>query len=75
MTIENRRQWENTRKKLAQLQQLYAEAQARVEITDEVRELTLRSLMKRINQFKEEMVRFESHSNEGVVTPLRDNNG
>jgi len=59
MSIENRRQLENTRAKLKDLEQLYE--QVRQEPTDNalVRELTLRSLKKRINQFKEEIARFE----------------
>ena len=59
MSIENRRQLENTRAKLKDLEQLYE--QVRQEPADNalVRELTLRSLKKRINQFTEEIVRFE----------------
>ncbi len=61
MTIENRRQWENTRAKVLELEQLYE--RKRHEPTDEhVRELTLRSLKKRINQFKEELARFEART-------------
>ncbi|MFV1965373.1 MAG: hypothetical protein ACC628_08115 [Pirellulaceae bacterium] len=61
MSIENRRQCENTRAKLRDLEQLYEST--RQEPADEhVRELTLRSLKKRINQFKEEIVRFEART-------------
>ena len=61
MSIENRRQWENTRAKLRELEQLYESK--REESGDEhVRELTLRSLKKRINQFKEEIVRYEARA-------------
>jgi len=61
MSIENRRQWENTRAKLQELEQLCARKQQ--EPADaHVRELTLRSLRKRINQFKEEIARFESRA-------------
>jgi len=61
MSIENRRQWENTRAKLRELEQLYQSK--RQESTDEhVRELTLRSLKKRINQFKEEIARYEARA-------------
>ncbi len=62
MSIENQRQWENTRTKLHELEQLYQSKQQ--EPTDEhVRELTLRSLKKRINQFKEEIARYEARAN------------
>ena len=61
MSIDNRRQWENTRAKLQELEQLYE--RKREEPTDEhVRQLTLRSLKKRINQFKEEIARFEART-------------
>ncbi len=61
MSIENRRQWENTRAKLSELEQLYQSK--RQEPSDEhIRELTLRSLKKRINQFKEEIARYESRA-------------
>lgn len=60
--IENRRQLEYTRTKLLELQELYAAKEQEVP-DDHVRALTLRSLKKRINQFKEEIARFESHTN------------
>ena len=58
-TIENRRQWENTRAKLRELEQLY-ERKCQEQGDEHIRELTLRSLKKRINQFKEEIARFEA---------------
>ena len=66
MTIDNRRQWENTRAKLLELEQLY-EAKLHEPAGEHVRQLTLRSLKKRINQFKEELARFETraHSSPG----------
>ena len=60
MTIENRRQLENTRAKLQDLEQLYVKTQQDPATSEHVRELTLRSLKKRINQFKEEIARFEA---------------
>jgi len=61
MTIENRRQCENTRAKLQELEQLYEIKQH--EAGDQhIRLLTLRSLKKRINQFKEEIARYEAHA-------------
>jgi hypothetical protein len=61
MTIENRRQLENTQRKLQELEQLYQQTKQGPTTTSEhVRGLTLRSLKKRINQFKEEIARFEA---------------
>lgn len=61
MSIENHRQCENTRAKLQELEQLY-ELKRQQPADAHVRELTLRSLKKRINQFKEEMARFEART-------------
>lgn len=58
MTIDNRRQLENTRAKLRSLEELY-ERKRQEPADTHVRELTLRSLKKRINQFKEEIACFE----------------
>ena len=61
MSIENRRQCENTRAKLRDLEELYEKK--RVAPGDEyIRELTLRSVKKRINQLKEEIARFEARA-------------
>jgi hypothetical protein len=59
MSIENRRQLENTRKKLHELEALFMKTQQSQAAGEHARELTLRSLRKRINQFKEEITRFE----------------
>jgi hypothetical protein len=61
MTIENRRQLENARIKLRELEDRYAKTLQGPAASEHVRELTLRSLKKRINQFKEEITRFEAH--------------
>ena len=60
MSIDNRRQLENTRLKLQELEQLYTKVQQEATTNEHVRELTLRSLKKRMNQFKEEIARFEA---------------
>ncbi len=60
MSIENRRQLENTRMKLQELEQLYGKVQQGPAASEHVRELTLRSLKKRINQFQEEITRFKA---------------
>jgi len=62
MNIENRRELENTRKKLEELEQLHAKIQQGPASSEHVRELTLRSLKKRINQFEEEITRFETRA-------------
>ena len=61
MSIENRRQCENTRTRLQELEQLY-ETKRQAQDDDHIRELTLRSLKKRINQFKEEIARYEARA-------------
>lgn len=60
MSIENRRQLVSTQSKLQKLEQLYAKTRQGIAKNEHVRELTLRSLKKRINQFKEEVARFEA---------------
>ena len=67
MTIENRRQLENTRLKLQELEQLYVKTRQGPATSEHVRELTLRSLKKRINQFKEEIARFEARAKSGTL--------
>ena len=67
MTIESRQQLENTRLKLQELEQLYLETKHGSAISEHVRELTLRSLRKRINQFKEEITRFEARAGVGAL--------
>jgi hypothetical protein len=62
MTIDSRQQLENTRLKLQELEQLYLETKQGPASSEHVRELTLRSLKKRINQFKEEITRFEARA-------------
>jgi len=62
MTIENRRQLENTRVKLQELEQVYTNTREGPALSEHVRELTLRSLKRRINKFKEEIIRFESRT-------------
>ena len=61
MSIENRRQLENTRVKIAELEELYNRKRQETAADAHLQELTLRSLKKRINQFKEEVARFEAH--------------
>ena len=67
MIIDSRLQLENTRLKLKELEQLYLETKQGPTTSEHVRELTLRSLKKRINQFKEEITRFEAHAGSGAL--------
>jgi hypothetical protein len=60
MSVENQVQLENTRLKLHELEQLYTRIRQGPATSEHVRELTLRSLKKRINQFREEITRFEA---------------
>ena len=61
MSIANERELTNTRRKLRMLED-DCEALRRNPTDDKhVRELTLESLKRLINQFKEEIARFEAH--------------
>ena len=62
MIIENQHQRENTVAKLQELE-LLNEKKHDESGEEHVRELTLRSLRKRINQFKEELARFAARPN------------
>ncbi len=66
MSIENRRQLENTRTKLHMMEQLHEKLRQEPAEHEHVRQLTLRSLKKRMNQFKEEIARFESRMHPSV---------
>lgn len=63
--IERRRQLENTKTKLRELEEVYA-AKKQDASGDRVRALTLHSLKQRINQFREEIAKFESRANSPV---------
>ena len=67
MTIDSRHQLENTWLKLQELEQLYLNTKQGPTISEHVRDLTLRSLKKRINQFKEEITRFEARAGSGAL--------
>ncbi len=68
MSIDNRQQLHNTRLKLQELEELFAKTSDGPAESEHVRELTLRSLKKRINQFKEEITRFESRAHSGATS-------
>jgi hypothetical protein len=60
-SLKSTRQLENTREKLRMLQEEYGATQAETGGDEYVRQLTLRSLKRLINQLTEEIVRFEAH--------------
>lgn len=61
MTLQSVREMENTRRKLRDLEQSYDDAVKRPSENTYVREATLTSLRRLINQLKEEIARFEAH--------------
>ncbi len=74
MTLHSQRELEATREKLRLLEERYQTSKREPGGDDHVRELSRRSLKRLINQLKEEIARFESHSVPrinagGTVTP------
>jgi uncharacterized protein involved in exopolysaccharide biosynthesis len=61
MSLQNQTQLDNTRAKLARLQDRYESLRAEASDDPELRDATLKSLMRYINQFKEEIARYETH--------------
>lgn len=61
MELKNTKELEATREKLRILEERYAATQRRQGGDERVRNLTLESLKKLINQLTEEIVRFEAH--------------
>ncbi len=68
MRLQSQREVENTREKLRSLEEHYEETAKSPCDNEHVRELTLRSLKRIMNQMKEEIAVFECHS---VVAPTR----
>ena len=60
MSLQSLHELENTRRKLRELEQEYEATLRRPVTNPAVREATLNSLRRLINQLKEEIVRFES---------------
>jgi len=60
MNLQSRQELEVTRNKLRMLEEQYEATQKTPGADEHVRELTLQSLRKLINQLKEEIVRYES---------------
>jgi hypothetical protein len=63
MSLQSKRELDVTRKKLQDLEQLYAATLADCSKGGYSRDLTLRSLRRSVNQLKEEIARFEAHTN------------
>ena len=61
MTLKNNRELANTREKLRELEQDYEELRADSVEHPHVREVTMESLKRLINQFKEEIALYEAH--------------
>jgi hypothetical protein len=61
MTLINDDQVANTRVKLARLEARYEILRNEPSTNQRVRQLSMRSLKLRINQFKEEIARYEAH--------------
>jgi hypothetical protein len=59
--LKNEREWMNTRQKLARLEARYAAHEGESSDDEELREMTMESLKRFINQLKEEIARFEAH--------------
>lgn len=61
MTLQSDRQLANTRRKLRILEEAYEEARLDSDEDPHVREVTMESLKRLINQFKEEIARCVAH--------------
>jgi hypothetical protein len=61
MTLKNDIELANTRAKLRILEDMYQRTHDDAREDPHVRELTMRSIKSTINQFKEEIARYEAH--------------
>ena len=61
MNLRNEQELVNTKNKLLLLEQSYEEARTDPDEDEHVREVTLESLKRLINQLKEEIARYEAH--------------
>jgi hypothetical protein len=62
VSIQNKRQLENTRAKLRLLEERLKQLDTEPAENTKTRELTKQSLKKILNQLKEEIIRFEAHA-------------
>lgn len=65
MSLANEVEVANTRAKLAELEARYEELRNDTVEDEHVRQVTMRSLKRYINQFKEEIARYEAHQTAG----------
>ena len=70
MSLQDRFELENTREKLRWLEQRYAEVERESAGDRHIRELTLLSFKRRINQLKEEIARYEARAGSAPAPPL-----
>ena len=61
MNLQNQTELDNTRAKLARLESRYEALQKDASEDQELRDATLKSVKRYINQFKEEIARYETH--------------
>jgi hypothetical protein len=61
MTLKNDIELANTRAKLRKLEEMYEEERKDTSGDAELREMTMRSIKGTINQFKEEIARYQAH--------------
>ena len=61
MSLKNETELANTRAKLARLEARYEALRNDTAEDERIRALTMRSLKRYINQFKEEIARYEAH--------------
>ena len=61
MDLRNEREVANTREKLERLEALYRAREVETGGDEELRDATMQSLKRYINQFKEEIARYEAH--------------
>ncbi len=66
MTLQGNRELEVTQEKLLGLEQLYAQTESSPAENAYVKDLTLRSLRRTINQLKEEIARFQARASSGT---------
>jgi hypothetical protein len=65
MSLQSHRELQTTREKLQMLEERYEAEMRQVSGDRHVRELSMRSIKRLINQLKEEIARFESRSSLG----------
>jgi uncharacterized protein involved in exopolysaccharide biosynthesis len=61
MNLRNQTELDNTRAKLSLLEARYETLRKETSDDEELRQATLKSLKRYINQFKEEIARYEAH--------------